>query len=348
MRWPWQRATEDRASSYTDAITEYLLSAAGAKTESRAVAAVELAAGLWSRAFASADVEPDTIATRALTPYVLAAIGRRLVTMGEAVFELRVELDRLRLVEASTWTITGGPDPETWAYELNIPGPSASALRTLPAQAVAHVMYERDRNEPWRGLSPLHGSQVSVSLLARVETRLREEAGTPGGYLLPMPDPKSSSKLVKDIQALSGGLVGVESMTDGWDQGRQAGTSSRDQWQPRRLGFNPPEVAVVLRDSTAREVLAACGVPVSLLGDGDGTLLRESRRSFLHDTVQPLARIVAQTLGEALDTPDLALNFDRLMASDLAGRARAFGSMVQGGMDPARAAALSGLVASDD
>ena len=40
---------------------------------------------------------------------------------------------------------------------------------------------------------------------------------------------------------------------------------------------------------------------------------------------------------------DLALNFDALFAADLSGRARAFQSMVGGGMDVAKAAALSGL-----
>ncbi len=345
MRWPWSR-DEERASSYTDAITDYLLRAATKTTESRAVAATEISAGLWARAFASAAVEPDTIATRALTPQVLATIGRRLVTTGEAVFELQVAADALALVEAATWTITGGPNPATWQYETTRAGPSATATRTLPADAIAHVMYEHDPNEPWRGRSPLHGCEVSAQLLNRVEARLSEEANTPGGYLLPMPDPTGSAKLLGDLQDIKGGLVGVETMATGWDQGRQSAPPA--EWTPRRMGFNPPEVAVMLRDSTAREVLAACGVPTSLLGDAPGPAHRELFRQFLHSTIQPVSLILAQTLGEALDVPDLAFNFDRLMASDLQGRARSFQSMVGGGMDVERAAALSGLVAADD
>ena len=44
---------------------------------------------------------------------------------------------------------------------------------------------------------------------------------------------------------------------------------------------------------------------------------------------------------------DVTLGFDRLMASDLSGRARAFQSMVGGGMDPGKAAGLAGLMESE-
>ena len=59
--------------------------------------------------------------------------------------------------------------------------------------------------------------------------------------------------------------------------------------------------------------------------------------------MQPLGDLLAGELAVKLDVPGLRLNFDRLMASDLSGRARAFGSLVQGGMDAERAAALAGL-----
>ena len=48
-----------------------------------------------------------------------------------------------------------------------------------------------------------------------------------------------------------------------------------------------------------------------------------------------------------MDTPELAFSFDRLFASDLSGRARAFQSMVGGGMPVDRAAALAGLLDPD-
>ena len=92
------------------------------------------------------------------------------------------------------------------------------------------------------------------------------------------------------------------------------------------------------------------GVPAALLrGDPDGTALRESWRQFLHATIQPVARIIIGELQHKLDTPDLMMKFDALMASDIQGRAiRAFQSMVVGGMEPAKAATLSGLIAEED
>ena len=61
-----------------------------------------------------------------------------------------------------------------------------------------------------------------------------------------------------------------------------------------------------------------------------------------------MARIVAGEMAAKLDTPGLALDFSALFASDLSGRARAFQSMVGGGMDVGKAAALAGLMVNDD
>ena len=75
----------------------------------------------------------------------------------------------------------------------------------------------------------------------------------------------------------------------------------------------------------------------------EGTGQREAFRRFLNLTLMPLGAIVASELSEKLDVP-VELNFDRLMASDLSGKARAFGSMVKAGLDLEKAAALSGLM----
>ena len=45
---------------------------------------------------------------------------------------------------------------------------------------------------------------------------------------------------------------------------------------------------------------------------------------------------------------EVRLDFDDLMASDITGRARAFGSMVTAGMDVEEAAILTGLIREDD
>ena len=91
-------------------------------------------------------------------------------------------------------------------------------------------------------------------------------------------------------------------------------------------------------------MFAACGLAPVLFGlTGDGTARREAFRQALHSTIAPIARLVEMELRTKLEVADLALNFDALFAADLSGRARAFQSLVGGGMDVAKAAALSGL-----
>ena len=53
-------------------------------------------------------------------------------------------------------------------------------------------------------------------------------------------------------------------------------------------------------------------------------------------------------LREKLDSPSLSLGWQALMASDISGRARAFGSLVNGGMEIDRALAVTGLLAQEE
>ena len=76
---------------------------------------------------------------------------------------------------------------------------------------------------------------------------------------------------------------------------------------------------------------------------GDAAGQRESWRRFLHGSVQPLGDLLAGELAVKLDVPGLRLTFDRLMASDLSGRARALQSMVGAGMQLDDARRLGGL-----
>ena len=130
-------------------------------------------------------------------------------------------------------------------------------------------------------------------------------------------------------RGINGKLALVESTAAGWGDGSQ-GAPRRDLVQ-NRIGANPPEV------------LATCGVPVTMLERADGTALREGWRQFLHASVVPVAALVAAELSDK-QAVDIKLNFDRMFASDLSGRARAFQSMVGGGMDVTKAAALAGLM----
>ena len=346
--WPFSR-TERRQAGYTDGVVQALLSrASGTHADPAATAAVEAAAGALSRAFASADVTPLTPATRGITPDVLAQIGRALIVPGEIVLILAVGEGRVVMLPAAAWDVTGAADASTWRYRCDLAGPSGSTTIARPAEGVIHCRYSIDPARPWQGVGPLARARLSGRLSAEVEAALGDEAGGTRGYVLPIPSDgqdDSVSDLRRDIGTLQGKTALVETAMAGWGDGRMA--APRGDYQPQRLGANPPASLATLRSDAAQAVLSACGVPVELVTPGDGTGQREAWRRFLHGCVQPLAACVATELAAKLDTPTLSLSFDKLFASDLSGRARAFQSMVGGGMAVDQAAGLAGLLVND-
>ena len=192
------------------------------------------------------------------------------------------------------------------------------------------------------------------SVAANLEKRLGEEAGGSVAHLLPVPSDGGNgtgddplAQLKGDIRKGKGKTLLLETTQAGFGEGRSA--APQKDWVPSRIGADPPAVLPTLRSDAALSVLGACGVPPSLAStvSSDGTAQRESWRRFLHGSVQPLALLIAEELGEKLDVPDLSLSFDSLMASDLSGRARAFQSMVNGGMQIDKAAGLAGLMESE-
>ena len=343
-------APETRDQSYTDVLVSYIQSqASGGGTDPRSTAALEIATGLYGRAFASADVSPNAPATHGITPPVLELIGRELIRTGEAVFLIDVDGSGAILRPVSWWSVAGGSDPASWEYILTMPAPSESESITVKADRVVHVRYGCDPREPWRGRAPWQNSLNTSNLAAILELRLSEEVSAPVGNLLPVPDDASEESLGQlrtDIGGLKGKTAFAPTTRGGYGAGME--TRPQDDWKQRRIGATPPPELDALRSSGQRSLLAACGVPVELVEVGQGTGSREAYRRFLHSSVRPIAKLVEHELREKLDSPDLGLSFDSLMASDIAGKARAFQSMVGGGMDVAKAATLAGLIEAEE
>ena len=80
---------------------------------------------------------------------------------------------------------------------------------------------------------------------------------------------------------------------------------------------------------------------------GDGTGTREALRRFLHTTIAPVAQEIQVEAQAKLDAP-VELTFEALAATDLAGKARAFGSLVMAGMKPEEASGITSFVADPD
>ena len=325
MRWPWQRP-EKRESSYEGALVGLLRERAEGTSagDPTALASLEACAGLWSRAFAAARLEPEI---PAVTPQHLALMGRDLIRHGDSLFILDMMAGRLVLKTCGSWDVRGGPDESEWMYRVSRYGPTHESTRYLPSDSVAHFRFAYDAARPWRGLGPLQWARTGAALTANAELRLSEEASGSVSRLIPVPqdggdggDADPLAGLKADIAAGKGRALMVETVAAGWGEGKAAAPMS--DWTQRRLGPDPADGFRALWGDGCEMVVAACGVPAALIsGKADGTLARESWRMFLHGALAPTARIVADELARKFDVPGLKFDFSSLYASDLQGRA---------------------------
>ena len=315
MRWPWGKTEKRQAGGgFSDALVAAIVARAGGASvgEPGAIAALETAAGLWARGFASAELDPPIAA---VTPSFLASVARQLVRRGESLWAIDVRRGEIVLTPAGSWDIAGAADPASWVYRLDMFGPSGNETRIYPAESVCHFKYATDPERPWHGISPLGYSRQTARLAANLELRLAEEAGSRVGYLLPVPsdggdgsadDPLASLK--NDLGSLQGntaliettsaGLrrgpgrcaaIGLEGATNGGESARNAGGASARCGRGRAGGLRRPAWASVR--PIRRHVPA-----------------REWRR-FSVGTLQPAARCVAEELAFKLDVPGLRIHF---------------------------------------
>lgn len=211
----------------------------------------------------------------------------------------------------------------------------------------------RSNVRPYQGLGPATLAATTAKLHGESERSLADEAAGPLAQILAIPqdggdggDGDPLAALKADVKAARGKALLVETTSAGWGEGRQAAPGNgNSDWVASRLGPNPPAAAVEAADAGFRRMLAACGCPPSLFVSDDGTAQREAVRRWHLGTVVPLARLLEHELTLRLET-DIRLRFDNY-PTDLAGRAASFAKLVQGGMDMAQAAAVSGVLAED-
>ena len=351
-----QTETRTERRSYSSAVLAGLVAEAEGSiiTSAQTLAAVETAAGLWSRAFASAKLEPHDDKLNNLTPELLAHIGRQLIKRGECLLRFDVIGGEVMFEVASQWDVRGNADWGAYYYDITLQRPSGATRYMTTGVSVLHFKYAYTSERPWCGISPLTGAAASVRLARELERQLGDEASSPSAYLLPIPadggdgdDDDALNKLKTDIANAKGKPLLLETTSGGWGEGRAAAPNK--DWEAKRLGANIPDALVDLRMQAEQSVLASCGIPPALANaQGQGTTLREAWRQFLHASVSPVANLISAELREKLEIDDdLHFNFDKLMASDITGRARAFQSLVKGGMDVDKAAAVSGVMTDD-
>ena len=270
FQWPWE---EKRSADYSQTLVRLLQTKAerAVDADPSRIAALEIASGIWGRAMASAKVDPDRAAT-IIPAWVLSMIGRSLIRRGECAFLVSVTGGKISLIPASTWNMTGGASPYGWLYELELAGPSGTTTKKETADAVLHFRYAVDPDSPWQGCGPLDVAEATGVLAAHLEVSLGNEAGTPHGFLLPVPqgedadqdeEDDSLAEMKTDLGQLAGGLSIVETTAAGWGEGR--GAAPQKDWMPNRLGPNPPAALCGLREDVTRSVLSACGISPAMV-----------------------------------------------------------------------------------
>ena len=341
----------ESGGSFTDAVVRLIESqAAGTAADASSTAAVEAASGALSRAFSAAEVKGPAWARRAIGPEFLGQVGRDLVRRGESMHVITVSpMGGLSLLPCSSWHFEGDADPATWTVRATVYGPSTCTTRHLPYSGVVFVRWGSEPGQSYVGVGPLSFAHTTARLQSETERSLADEAGGPIAQLMAIPQDGGTdeetdplAKLRADIRSARGRALLLETVASGWGEG--AAAAPRKDWQAARLGPNPPASMEAVMGQGFLEVLAACGVPPGMFNQKAGDSgQREAYRRWVALVVQPLAGLLAGELSSKLEA-DIGIDLAGLFSHDLAGRARAFQSMVGGGMEPGKAAALAGLM----
>ena len=353
MRWPWQKPERrESGGDFADAVVRLIeAQAVGSAADASSTAAIEAAAGALSRAFASAEVDAPSWVQQAVTPNILAQIGRDLIRSGDSMHVIAMPGGQVQLIPCSSWHWEGSHDPQSWTVRVTAYGPSTSTTWKLPASAVVFVRWGSSPGQTYIGTAPASWAHTTARLQAEVERSLADEMAGPLAQLIPYPqdggdddsddDPLASLKA--SIAKARGKALLVESTQSGFDQGRVA--APQKDWVPNRLGPQPPAAMATIAEAAFARMLAACGCSPALFDDSDGTSKREALRQWHLGAVRPLARLLETELSAKLETP-VRLRFDNYPL-DLAGRAQAFQKLVAGGVAVNEALITAGLLADE-
>ena len=283
------------------------------------------------------DPDPDP---NPLTASHLASIGLGLCLRGEVAFHIRLEGGDIRLVQAAYWDELGNG-----RYHLHIAHPaSTETVRALEGE-VLRLVINAPAEQPWRGRSPFRLMGASPRLMAEIESAVSGAVEWVGRGLLPFPDSvpeEQQSAALRGLKA-GGNLAAIRSRAD---FATSTGNTRPNDW--RRIDLGPDLEQADLNptvDQLHNRLLAAAGIPPALLtANGNAGAMREAYRLFCLQTVEPLARTLLPELAKVGVT---SLSTRSMLSADVAGRARAVGTLVGAGVPLDQAMQLVGWGKAD-
>ena len=279
------------------------------------LSAVQIAAGIVGRAFALADVSGRDAGW--LTAPVMLQIGRDLMTKGESVWIKRLSTNALQLVGDYDYTDGG-------RYRI--------AGQTHSSATILHVMYMADSEG--KGIPPLSAARSLANFGKRLEGGMAAESDLPYAYGIATPttDEPAKKRITERLRKFKGNAAFT------------AFQKSGETIAAERLWLGPElrEANIEAYSRAQRYALGVLGIPIALVNGGDAASIRESWRLLTYSLLMPLTELIKYAAKQVFI--EVVIDFERLQSSDVQGRARAFQSLVQGGMDAETAAMLAGLI----
>ena len=280
---------------------------------------------------------------------------------GSEPWRRRLHLPAYQIGDVARYAGTAPQTVTYWHYRGGQLGPvlpgrvRRQPLSYLQLVEIAFVATFRALGVP---LQRIRRARIYASQVLNSENPFAEYKWLTEGYhvMLDLRDVDSDPKIDRLIVGDSAGQIAWRDMVserfaqfdyeDGlalvwWVRGRQM----PEPLLTKRFGAEPPASLVELLEVSSREVWAACGFNSALFEGSQAAAVRESWRLALFGVLSPLGRLVETELRAKLG--DVTLDWSELRASDLSGRARAFQSMVGGGMPVADAVAIAGLMVDD-
>ena len=295
-----ERAQFEVTGDYTDQQLNALYTEVTGAVISGGIAAVEAVAGRVASMLSVACVEGGRRSEQALTPTVLAMIGRSLIERGESLHAVKVHRNGgLYLCPAQeVWTVEGGEDPEEWIIDATLAGAQTLYHYVAPRPAWLHIIRDASPGYPWMGVSGLQRAQVTNAMATAAEDALLRESRQPVKQLVPLP--QGISKATKDdlrsnLTDPQTKIALPETTAGGFGAGRTS--SPTTDWKPYRLQPMPHDALVQAASDAQARVVSALGAHPALIGGGSGstgTVDREAVKQFRKFLMQPIARLIEE------------------------------------------------------
>ena len=293
------------------------------------LAAVQFASWLVGRCFALAKIEGvDNLDQR-----TREMIGRQLVLCGELVL-----LDMAdQWITISRFEVKGStPMPSDWKYQLDIGTPDKIEKYYRTGDQILHFRVNSDPNRSWRGRPLWKNAEQTLETAIATEHAVAESAKMSVIAFVNLLGGNRGLKESGIGQALKTAIDQSQKFFV-YQTARVESKSAIDRLDPKvDLGL------MQARDKSRLDLLATCGIPISLFESSDGASQRESFRQLANLALEPMAEIVAAEFQQKRGL-EIKFDFSELHSMDLQGRARAAANLVKAGQTIDDALTQAGL-----